>query len=962
MTYFLERIAGALYNEFGNTLNRHCLVFPSRRAGLYFLRYLSACTDRPVWVPAIMTISDLFRSFSPLQVPGNELLLAELYKVYRELRKTAESFDEFYFWGDMLLDDFDDVDKYLADASLLFRNVEDIKDIDRLFGGLTEEQVEVIRRFWINFNPEQPTKEKKGFINIWSVLFPLYTEFRKSLRQKNLAYEGMIFRDIATGEGDATGVSDGWDRVHFIGFNALNECEKAIMKRYKKAGKALFYWDYDLSYINEGKINSAGYFMRENLERFGNDMPGDWRYDTILSASRTDVSRKVIETSSDVAQVKLITGLISGMPGINPDNAHHTAVVLADENLLLPVLSSLPIKAGDINITMGYPLKQTVVYTLLRHMMDLQNNAEVTEGGIRFNYNDVAAILKHSLITGIMDESEKGILSSLTDSNMVSIPIAFFSASNNLRLIFSRPGDPLSMSEYFREVLSSIAGGLQSYEGDTMQLNIINEFIYRVVLSINRLDTVVRDGDIVFTNETYLRILDRLLRQQTIPFSGEPLSGIQIMGLLETRTLDFKNLVILSVNEGVLPAISAGSSFIPFALREAFRLPSLNHQESIYAYHFYRLLQRAENVTFVYNSNSEGLRNGEMSRFLIQMKYDPSLKPEFLNLNFEIKTGKAIREILPRSEDHYRLLHDMFIEGEKSLSPSAVNTWLNCRMQFYYRYVNGLREPESVTADIDPAIFGNILHGSMKYVYEGYRNEIISNDLLESLIRNRNLLKEITDRSVRENFRKDDNMVVSGNEMIIREILLTYLERILKMDKQYTPFTVLDLESNFSFPLNFKEDGSDRTVITGGIIDRIDICEGTTRIVDYKTGNIADSISSVNDLFNDNRDKSNKKVDGWLQTLIYCEAYISKHEGTKVRPSVYKVKSMPGGIPDDRLILKPDRQSELHVDDYSMVRDEFMEGLKNITGIIFGKNEPFTMTSDKWRKCSFCEYRNLCMR
>ena len=283
-------------------------------------------------------------------------------------------------------------------------------------------------------------------------------------------------------------------------------------------------------------------------------------------------------------------------------------------------------------------------------------------------------------------------------------------------------------------------------------------------------------------------------------------------------------------------------------------------------------------------------------------------------------------------------------------------------MQFYYRYVNGLREPESVIADIDPAIFGNILHDSMKYIYEGYRNEIISNDLLDSLIRNRNLLKEITDRSVRENFRKDDYMVVSGNEMIIREILLTYLEKILKMDKLYTPFRVLNLERNFSFPLNFKEDDSDRTVITGGFIDRIDVCEGITRIVDYKTGNIADSISSVSDLFKDNRDKGKKKVDGWLQTLLYCEAYISNQQGTNVRPSVYKVRSMSGGSHDDRLILKPDRQSESHVDDYSLVRDEFMEGLKNITSIIFGKNEPFTMTSDKSRKCSFCEYRNLCMR
>ena len=243
-----------------------------------------------------------------------------------------------------------------------------------------------------------------------------------------------------------------------------------------------------------------------------------------------------------------------------------------------------------------------------------------------------------------------------------------------------------------------------------------------MVLSINRLETIVNSPDITFTTDTYIKILDRMLRMQSVPFSGEPLSGIQIMGILETRALDFKNLIILSVNEGILPAVSAGSSFIPFSLREAFGIPSVNHQESIYAYHFYRLLQRAENVTFVYNSNSEGLRSGEMSRFLLQMKYNDLLKPDFLDLNFEIKAHLTPGDRIGRSEEHSKQLALLFLDKNNGrlFSPSAINTWLSCRMKFFYRYINGLKEPDNITIDIDPAMLGNILHEIMRNLYQPF--------------------------------------------------------------------------------------------------------------------------------------------------------------------------------------------------------------------------------------------------
>lgn len=966
MEYFLESIAASLYKEFGNTLNRHCLVFPNRRAGLFFLKYLASRIDKPVWEPSVLTINDLFGSYSLLQPAGNEILLFELYKVYIRLRKSAESFDNFYFWGDILLNDFDDIDKYLVNASLLFNNVIDLKNIDQQFGGLTESQTEIIKKFWVNFNPEKPTDQKAGFLGIWSVLNDLYREFRSSLKTLNLAYEGMIFRDLA--ESDEVDFSAGvrWDLVHFIGFNALNECEKSVMSRLNKCGKARFYWDFDESYISESGANSAGFFIRENLKIYGNNMPPGWSHRTLLSSGDSTVKRRIFDTSSDIAQVKLVPDLLKELPDLSEKNAHQTAVVLADENLLIPMLSSLPENFGDVNITMGYPLKQTRVYTLIRSLMDLQRNAVNADGITRFSFRDVDAILKNSLISSFISVSADKVLNDIKQSNLITVPSKYFEKYGNLNYVFTRPATPVLLSDYFRNILSLIAPfGLQKNdkeERENVSNNMLNEFIYRVVLSINRLESIVRSGNVSFSSDTYLRILDRMLRMQSVPFSGEPLSGIQIMGILETRALDFKNLIILSVNEGVLPSVSSPySSFIPFSLREAFKLPSVNHQESIYAYHFYRLLQRAENVTFIYNSNPEGLKSGEMSRFLIQMNYNPLLKPEFVDLNLEIKSHSSISEIMERREEHLDQLKSHYLDAtnERLLSPSAINTWLNCRMKFYYRYVNQLREPSEIKADIDPAMLGNILHEIMKSLYTDFEGRELKREYIESLLDSRQELSGIIEASVRKRYSNGDDSAPNGNEIIVSDVLLNYLTRILNTDKSLTPLKLISLEKKYSFPLSFSKQGKDFNLLVGGVVDRIDIVNGTARIVDYKTGTVADTLNSISEIFEDDRKKD---ADGWLQTLLYCEALFGKIPVERLRPSIYKIKKNSGGLHSDKLRIKADKRQEMLVEDYSEVRETFIEGLKETVSNIFSDDETFYMTTDRAGKCRYCIYKSLCMR
>ena len=964
MVYFLERIAKQLYVETKGNLRNHCIVFPNRRAGLYFLKYLSAQIEKPVWAPAIMTINEFFAGFSPLQVAENEILLFRLYKVYRELNKSAESFDEFYFWGDMLISDFDDVDKYMADAPLLFRNIKDFKNIDAQFGGIDPEQAEIIRSFWKNFEPEKPSPEKAGFKLLWSILIDLYSGFRESLRSDNLAYEGMIARDVSERclNGDKPGIK--WDQVHFIGFNALNKCERTLMLQLQKDGLARFYWDFDNSYIKGGKLNSAGLFLTNNFRNFTNDMPADWNYDTLLSSDNKDVRRNVIETTSDIAQVKLVPYLIDNLTGISPENAHHTAIILSNEDLLVPLMTSLPRNTGDVNITMGFPLKMTAVYSLVRHLLDFQRSLTSENGTLYTCYRVVFDILKHQLVENLLNKDDKKITGEIVAKNLARVPYDLLCRTGNLQNIFKKAADPAQLSDHIKDILSWVSATPVKDEGSEndpgMQRSLRNEFIYRVLLSVNRLDTMISSPEVNLKKETYIRILDKILRSQSVPFSGEPLSGIQIMGILETRALDFKNIVMLSVNEGILPAVSTGSSFIPFSIREAFGLPSVNHQESIFAYHFYRLLHRAENVTFIYNSDSDGLNTGEMSRFLLQMKYEHILNPVIQTPGFDIRTPISINPEIRRTSELARRLFTLYLDkGSKAiLSPTAINTWLNCRMKFYYRYLCRLKETDTVSSEIDHAVFGQILHRAMKIIYQSFKGKNIFTGLLDLLIKNESHLQSIIDQAINDNYCGDMSRPQSGNDLIIKDILLIYLQRILNADKGIAPFQIIELEKPFHFDLSFELNGESVRVKTGGNLDRVDRISGKTRIVDYKTGEISRKIGSISDLFTDDRDKEH---DGWLQTLLYCEAYLSENAGATVKPTIYKVKEYYAEQFSDTLIIKKDRDTELPIENYQDIRTEFLDGLKVLMATVFSPEEPFRMTVKKL-KCQYCPYKTLCQR
>ncbi len=963
MEYFLERIAKLVLSDYGEDLNLQCLVFPNRRAGLFFTKYLSGLIQKPVWMPSVMTINDLFRSLTKLKPAENEILLFELFKTYSLLTKKSGNFDDFYFWGDMLLNDFDDIDKYLVDATVLFRNVSELKDIDNQFGGLTPEQAEIIKRFWISFNPGKMTNEKNQFVSIWSILADLYNRYKMTLRSKNIAYEGMIFRDVVDSRGWENSKGFRWHNVHFIGFNALNECEKEIMSALKKEGRTRFYWDYDNTYMNAGVSNSAGYFLRKNLMLFGNDMPADWNYDTVLSGAGDKTVRKVIETSSDVAQVKLIPFLLRELPDVNTSNAHQTAVILADENLLIPVLTSLPSDITDVNVTMGYPLRETSVYSLIRSLCTMQKNSREINNMVQFAFEDVIMVIRNSLLSSRLNNKADKIIREIQENNLLFIPEGSFGDIPIMTDLLKKPSGPANFADYLKNILlSAVSVGERSDRPDEVsKQRLDDEFIYTALLSLNRLDAISSDPEISMSTETWIKLIDRILRVQSVPFSGEPLSGIQIMGILETRTLDFKNLIILSVNEGIMPSVTSASSFIPFSLREAFGLPSINHQESIYAYHFYRLLHRAENVTFVYNSNTEGLKSGEISRFLQQMKYEPTLRPVYFNLHYDIKNSFSPPESVKRSKElNNKLLSFYSTEGKRRLlSPSAINTWLGCRMKFYYRYVNDLKEPEKISEEIDPAMLGTLLHHLMKDLYSRFCGKIMTTEDIRSIGKNQDQLDRVISDEIRKEYGNGDDSYLILNELIVKNVLREYINRILETDIKTSPFKILALEKQIGFPITPDGNNDNLQITIGGIIDRVDLKDGLTRIVDYKTGSTSNSIKSVSDLFAEDRKKEN---DCWLQTLLYCEGYYHKYPEAPVAPSVFKIRKVPGELPADKLLLKSSKDESRIIEDYSLIRDEFIGNLKDTICKIFSIEEDFVMTHHIWSKCSVCPYRKLCKR
>lgn len=933
------------------------LVFPNKRANLFFNEYLAEESDQPIWSPAAMSISDLLQKLS-VQKAGDPIrLVCELYKVFKEEIESRETLDDFYFWGELLISDFDDVDKNMVDADKLFSNLQDLKNLMDDYEFLDEEQEEAIRQFFQNFSIERRTELKEKFISLWDKLGIIYHRYREKLAELGIAYEGMLYRNVIE-QLDTDRLK--YDKYVFVGFNVLNKVEKEFFQKLQKAGKAMFYWDYDLFYTQRISKHEAGEFIKRNLIDFPNELP-----ESYFDIFRKPKKIRYISASTENAQARFLPEWVKATQTHTTQivSEKENAIVLCNEALLLPVLHSIPQDVQNVNITMGFPLAQTPVYSFINAAMELQTNGYRPDTG-RFTYEAVSKILKHPYTRQLSDHATR-LERELTKTNRFYPLPSELKKDDFLTILFTPQSNIRELCDYLLRLIKSISI-LYRKEGeyDDIFNQLYRESIFQSHLKINRLYSLIESGELSVRTDTLKRLITKVLTASNIPFHGEPAIGLQIMGVLETRNLDFRNLIMLSLNEGQLPKAGGESSFIPYNLRKAFGMTTIEHKNAVYAYYFYRLIQRAENITLLYNTSSDGLNRGEESRFMLQLLVEGphEITREYLEAGQSPQNTLEIQ--IEKTPEILRRLYRAYDTAQPEsviLSPSALNTYLDCRLRFYYRYVAGLKTPDEVSAEIDSALFGTIFHLSAQLAYTDLtaNGKMIQREDLERLLRDEIKLQGYVDQAFKQELFKvapEEKPEYNGVQLINSKVIVSYLKQLLRNDLQYTPFEMVAMEKKVSEKITIQTALGPLTLRLGGTIDRMDAKEGTLRIVDYKTGGSPKIPANIEQLFTPSETRPNYI----FQTFLYA-AIMSRKQPLMVAPALLYIHRAASESYSPVIEMGEPRKPKIPVNNFAFFEDEFRERLQALLEEIFDEKELFTQTEDI-KKCAYCDFKAICKR
>ena len=955
MQTFLQLVAHDLYSKIGNDLSRTVLVFPNKRANLFFNGYLAGESDQPIWAPAAMSISDLFQKLS-VQKTGDPIrLVCELYKVFKEETQSQETLDDFYFWGELLISDFDDVDKNMVDADKLFSNLQGLKNLMDNYDFLDKEQEEAIRQFFQNFSIERRTELKEKFISLWDKLGSIYHRYQENLTELGIAYEGMLYRNVIE-QLDTERLK--YDKYIFVGFNVLNKVEHQFFKLLQDADKAMFYWDYDIFYTQQIKKHEAGEFLKRNLQDFPNELP-----DSYFDSFKTPKNIRYISASTENAQARFLPEWIRTTFSNSECEEKENAVVLCNEALLLPVLHSIPQEVKNVNITMGFPLAQTPVYSFINAAMELQTNGYRSDTG-RFTYEAVSAILKHPYTQQLSTHADS-LEDELTKTNRFYPLPSELKQDDFLANLFTPRSGIKDLCDYLVGLIKDISI-LYRKEGEYNDIfnQLYRESLFQSHLKINRLYSLIESGELNVRTDTLKRLISKVLTASNIPFHGEPAIGMQVMGVLETRNLDFRNLVMLSLNEGQLPKSGGESSFIPYNLRKAFGMTTIEHKNAVYAYYFYRLIQRAENITLLYNTSSDGLNRGEESRFMLQLLVEGphEITREYLEAGQSPQSNQEIQiEKTPEVLRRIYRAYDSTNPKSVILSPSALNAYLDCRLRFYYRYVAGLKTPDEVSAEIDSALFGTIFHLSAQLVYTELtaNGNMIQKEDLERLLRDEVKLQSYVDRAFKKELFKvapEEKPEYNGVQLINSKVILSYLKQLLRNDLQYTPFEMVAMEKKVSEEMTIQTGQGPFTLRLGGTIDRMDAKEGTLRIVDYKTGGSPKTPANIEQLFTPSETRPNYI----FQTFLYA-AIMSRKQSLLVAPALLYIHRAASESYSPVIEMGEPRKPKIPVNNFAFFEDEFRERLQALLEEVFDEKEAFTQTKDI-KKCSYCDFKAICKR
>ena len=959
MESFLKLVAADLYKHTEGNLAHTAVVFPNKRAGLFFNEYLAQESESPIWSPAYVSISELFRSLSPWEVGDPVKLVCELYKIFRRETQSTETLDDFYFWGEMLISDFDDADKNKVDTDELFSNLQDLRNIMDDYTFIDDEQEEAIRQFFQNFSIERRTALKERFISLWDVLGNIYKGFRESLASQNIAYEGMMYRHVIE-HLDVDKLP--YEKYVFVGFNVLNKVEHTLFTQLKDAGKAVFYWDYDEFYMKENRqavTHEAGEFIRRNLRDFPSPLSGE-----LFKNLSKPKEVHYIASSTENAQARYLPQWIRNNL-TTPEK--ETAVVLCNEALLQPVLHSLPAEVKHVNITMGFPLSQTPVYSFLIALLELHTHGFNFKSG-RYTFQSVVTLLKHPYTRQLTGQAEL-LEKELTRNNRFYPLPGELGKDEFLTRLFTPLSGNLNLCIRLSETLQQVAGIYQANTSGTEDTDAFNqlyrESLFKAYTTINRFRTLIEEDELTVQSETFRRLLVKVLSATNIPFHGEPAIGMQVMGVLETRNLDFRHLVLLSVNEGQLPKSGGDSSFIPYNLRKAFGMTIIEHKIAVYAYYFYRLLQRAERITLMYNTSSDGLNRGEWSRFMLQflIEWPHPITRQFLEAGQSPQgTSPITVEKTPDVMRRMQSLFDVRANPKAKFSPSALNYYLDCPLKFYYRYVAGLSAPDEVSAEIDSATFGSIFHYAAEHIYKDLttHGKVINKEALETLLRNEVKLQDYVDTAFKKlffNVPQNEKPEYNGVQLINSAVIARYLKQLLQNDLRYAPFTFIASEMEVDEPIDIQTPKGVIKSRIGGIIDRMDSKDGTLRIVDYKTGGDADTPPHVESLFIPDKKRSNYV----FQTFLYAAIMCRKQPTMKIAPALLYIHRAATETYSPVIQMGEPRKPKEAVEDFSKYEKEYRERLQGLLEEIFNPEKSFTQT-EIIEKCTYCDFKALCKR
>lgn len=947
MTPFLKKLAEDLSKRYNENISNICIVLPTKRAGLFLENYLSGCNAYQIIAPSIYNMEEFIRNASSYNFPDKLFLISALYDIYKKYNE-FETFSGFYPWGEVILNDFDEIDRNLIPAEDIFRIIREQINVEEKFD-FTAADVNGFNEFWSKFSGRELSKMQGEFIKTYEVLGKIYHEFRRELFEKNIAYEGMAFRKLYE-EVKTNVYKPHWDKIVFAGFNRLTGAELGIMHEMAKQDMSELYWDADDYYLND-ETQEAGTYLRDNIKKL--DFHTSKWIENKLTSDKKNI--KMIGAPLQAGQAKALGNYLSKMIEEGRKIDENTAVILPDENLLIPVLHSIPSGIEQLNITMGFPFRNSTLYNLLELLRSLHKNVRKTGNGSEFHYKDVIHVFMNPYVKFFGASAAYEIVNSIKKNNTVFISREKLSKSNLsifelIEKIFLLPENGKAAINYLYGVLDLLSESIDKSTEDFVKFE--REFFFTVYENLNHLTDIFTKTEEKIETETFWKIFFEVVRNLRIPFTGEPLHGLQLMGMLETRSLDFENLFIMSMNEGIIPAGEVKNSFIPYSLRKAFKLPTLDNEDCMAAYNFYRLLQRAKNIYLIYNTEVDVFSSGEKSRLLLQVetelvKKNPNIKFENIITEAEVPrfTLKAIS--IPKSMNIINKLN-----GRKHYSPSDLIIYISCSLRFYLRSIAGLDIQQDVEEFFSPSSFGNIVHELAQILYKDYTGKVIDKKVIESL---RNNVEQNYDVLLQRAFKsieglKDLNPDLTGKNLLYKNVIKKLLLKILEKDGEGTPFTITELESGIAGKISIKVNGSKTDINLYGRIDRVDSTNEQIRIIDYKTGlfkmNTAGK-KSIDEyfeyIFTDSAYKEN------FQAYFYAYLYQKKHK-KPVKIAIYPLQKINDGLSYFNQDIIPPEELEL-----------FEQKLMQLMTELFSADVPFAQTDDK-KNCQFCIYKSICYR